>query len=237
MSTDSEKDMLRKQIYGNMNLKDTDELLTIWRKGDHKEWTETAFEVVEEILLARLGEIPPEEEHQDTDPGGQVMTNTDSPTPTQDERVMAGLSHVSALLPLMGIIAPIVIWVTQKEKSKYVAFQSLQALAYQLVMVLAWFIGMGCYMLSFFGTFISIPFASSSGNSQSVSPLFGLAFLIPFLVFGLIFLGGFAFMIYGFIGAVLAFQGKPFRYAVIGRRVEHFMQPKQETATNEHTPS
>lgn len=98
------------------------------------------------------------------------MTNIDSSIPTQDERVMAALAHASALLPLMGVIAPIVIWVSQKEKSKYVAFQALQALAYQLGMILAWFVGMGCYMLSFFGTFLGIPLSSSTNSSQSPVP-------------------------------------------------------------------
>jgi hypothetical protein len=44
-----------------MNFKETDELLEIWRSGEHKEWTEVALDVVKEILLDRLGEIPPEE--------------------------------------------------------------------------------------------------------------------------------------------------------------------------------
>lgn len=152
------------------------------------------------------------------------MTSIDSLTPTQDERVMAALSHISTLLPMVGVIAPIVIWITQKDKSKYVAFQALQALAYQLTMILAWFIGMGCYMFSFFGTFFTIPFSDSS---QSASPLFALGFIIPFLVFGAIFIGGFFFIIYGIVGAVMAFQGKPFRYIIIGNRIERFMQPKQ----------
>jgi uncharacterized Tic20 family protein len=160
------------------------------------------------------------------------MSNVEALTPTQDERVMAALAHISALLPMMGVIAPIVIWVTQKEKSQYVAFQALQALAYQLTMIMAWFVGMGCYMLSFFGTFITIPFSSSSGNSHSVSPLFGLTFIIPFLVFGAIFCGGFLFVIYGVIGAIMAFQGKPFRYFVLGKSLERFMQSKQGTVPN-----
>jgi uncharacterized Tic20 family protein len=63
---------------------------------------------------------------------------------------MAALAHIAAIVPFMGVIAPIIIWATQKDKSEYVAFQSLQAVAYQLVMILAWFVGMGCYMLSSF---------------------------------------------------------------------------------------
>ena len=161
------------------------------------------------------------------------MTNIDSLTPNQDERVMAALSHVAALLPMIGVIVPIVIWATQKEKSQYVAFQSLQAVAYQLSMIAAWFVGMGCYMLSFFGTFLFLPLASATGNSENINPLFGLGFMVPFLVFGLIFIGGFFFVIYGVVGTVMTFQGKPFRYMLIGKRVEKFMQPNQDMATNQ----
>jgi uncharacterized Tic20 family protein len=146
---------------------------------------------------------------------------------TQDDRVMAGLAHISALLPLMGVIVPIVIWVTQKEKSKYVAFQALQALAYQLTMILAWFIGMACYMLSFFSIFVTSFIGSAASDSPALYPFLGFSVLIPFMVFGAIFIGGFAFVVYGAVGGVLAFLGKPFRYIVIGKRVERFMQPKQ----------
>lgn len=158
------------------------------------------------------------------------MTNLDSLTPSQDERVMAALAQISVLVPFLGVIAPIVIWVTQKDKSRYVAFQSLQAVAFQLTMILAWFVGMGCYMCSFFSVFLVIPFASSMEASQSLSPLFGIPFFIPFLIFGLMFLGGFLFILYGIVAAVMTFQGKPFRYAIIGRRVERFLQSKETVA-------
>lgn len=152
------------------------------------------------------------------------MNNFTSPNPNQDERVMAALAHVAAILPLMGIIAPIVIWVTQREKSRYVAFQALQAVAYQLSMIVAWMVGMGCYFCSFFAMFLSIPLASSPGTTPPANTLFGLAFIIPSLVLGLIFLGVFAFILYGIAGAINVFQGKPFRYVFIGYRVERFMQ-------------
>ena len=156
------------------------------------------------------------------------MTDLDTLTPTQDERVMAALAQISVLVPFLGVVAPIVIWVTQKDKSRYVAFQSLQAIAFQLTMILAWFVGMGCYMCSFFSVFLVIPFASSLESSQSLSPLFGVPFFIPFLIFGLMFLGGFLFILYGIVAAVMTFQGRPFRYAIIGRRVEQFLQAKQD---------
>jgi uncharacterized Tic20 family protein len=160
------------------------------------------------------------------------MTDLNSLTPTQDERVMASLSHVSALLPMMGVIAPIVIWVTQREKSEYVAFQALQALVYQLVMIAAWIIGWGFYLCASFGMIAFMPFVASSGSSQSLDPFFLITLIIPFLVLGAIFLGGFVFIVYGVVGAAMAFQGKPFRYILIGSRIERFIQKDKLPVVN-----
>lgn len=152
------------------------------------------------------------------------MTTDRVSIPSQNDKIMAALAHISAILPFMGVIAPIVIWATQKDKSEYVAFQALQAVAYQLVMILAWFIGMGCYMFSFFGTFVFIPFAEGSGNE--VSPFFMLGFLLPFITMGALFIGSGIFVLYGLIGAIQVFQGKDFRYLIIGNRLAKYL--KQE---------
>lgn len=89
------------------------------------------------------------------------MSTTESSLaqPMQDERIMAALSHLAIVLPFMGVIAPTVIWVTQKDKSRFVAFQALQALVYQLVLIVAGFIVGICAMLSFVATMmITVPF-------------------------------------------------------------------------------
>ena len=153
------------------------------------------------------------------------MTEERNSPPNQNDKIMAALAHVSALLPFMGVIAPIIIWATQKDKSEYVAFQALQAVVYQLLMILAWFVGMGCYMLSFFTMFLGIPFAGESGQvDPSIAPLFAIGFMIPFLIFGAIFVGGALFVIYGLIAAIQVFQGKDFRYVLIGNRLEKYLQ-------------
>ena len=55
-------DNLRDQIYNQLYLRDTEDLLEIWHTNDHEEWSDTAFEVIEDILIKRLGEIPSQEE-------------------------------------------------------------------------------------------------------------------------------------------------------------------------------
>lgn len=154
------------------------------------------------------------------------MTIEQQTVPSQNDKIMAALAHISAILPFMGVIAPIIIWVTQKDKSEYVVFQALQAVAYQLLMILAWFMGMGCYMLSFFTMFLGIPFAGSNGGDvdPSVAPLFAIGFVIPFIIFGAIFIGGALFVLYGLIGAIQVFQGKDFRYIIIGNQLANYLQ-------------
>lgn len=150
-------------------------------------------------------------------------------TPTPDERLMSALAHISVLLPLMGVIAPIVIYITQKEKSRYIAFQSLQAMTYQFVIIIGWFLSWGCYMCSFFGIFGGLMLAAATEASVPEEAMVLFTGLSPLLVLGAIMIIGFAFIIYGVVGAFNAFQGKPFRYLLIGDRVERFMQSGTET--------
>ena len=48
--------------------------------------------------------------------------------------------------------------------------------------------------------------------------------MIPFIIFGAIFVGGALFVIYGLIAAIQVFQGKDFRYILIGNRLDKYLQ-------------
>ncbi len=52
-------DNLRTQVYNSLVIKKTEDLLEIWKDKDLAEWDEETFEIVREILLGRLGYIPP----------------------------------------------------------------------------------------------------------------------------------------------------------------------------------
>jgi uncharacterized Tic20 family protein len=161
------------------------------------------------------------------------MDNPATNVPVQDERIMAALAHMSAVVPFWGVIAPIIIWATQKSKSGYVRFQALQALVYQLTVILAAFVGAGCYMCSFFLTFGGMAAAMAGSPSDAVNEpatvIAMLTFAIPFLVMGTMALGGGLFILYGVVGAVQALRGKSFRYIIIGARVERFLQEGRST--------
>ncbi|MDD5466326.1 MAG: DUF4870 domain-containing protein [Anaerolineales bacterium] len=145
----------------------------------------------------------------------------------QNDRIMAALAHISAVLPLMGVIAAISIWATQRERSKYVSFQALQAVVYQLCMILLYFIGMALYMASFVFMFLLLFLAGNAGSGAAPGELSGLVAIVPMLVLALIMVVGFAFIVYGLVGGVAALQGKDFRYVVIGRALERYLEKGQ----------
>jgi HEAT repeat protein len=51
-------DDFRSQLFNTFRQKETSELVEIWQRNDHSEWSETAFDVIQEILLSRLGKLP-----------------------------------------------------------------------------------------------------------------------------------------------------------------------------------
>ena len=141
--------------------------------------------------------------------------------PTQDEKTLAGLAHGSILLGLFtsgvgGIIAALVIWATQKEKSPYAAAQALQAMVYQgvtfLITMVAWCCWGILYMMMIF-----VPLVNNPGAYEAAPPAglwVGLFLMIvPFGIWGLIIL-------YGLYGAVRCLGGHDFKYAIIGDWLE-----------------
>jgi|GEM_PF-1569371 len=50
----------REQIYENLIVEEAEDLLDIWQFGKIDDWDEVVFEVIKEILLDRLGYVPPQ---------------------------------------------------------------------------------------------------------------------------------------------------------------------------------
>jgi uncharacterized Tic20 family protein len=116
------------------------------------------------------------------------------------------LAHLSVLLNLvtgfLGVVAPLIIYLIYKDRSRFLAFQSLQAFVFQLI----WWGGAGLLI----GVVWMI--------TGVLSALFIGILCIPFsliltLVFGVMPLVA---LVYGVYGGLEANQGKDFRYWLIG---------------------
>ena len=51
---------LPQHIYNTLNLKETDELMEIWKQNDRVQWSQETFDALETILQERLGQLPPQ---------------------------------------------------------------------------------------------------------------------------------------------------------------------------------
>jgi uncharacterized Tic20 family protein len=147
-------------------------------------------------------------------------------TPSRDERIMAGLAHGAIVVGWLGLLAGLVIWLQQREKSPYVAFQALQAVAYQfvgtLVTILCWICWGVFYALSF------VPLMVNSSHYRNNLPIwFWLAQFSLFIPLILMWIWG----IYGLWGGLRAIQGKDFQYFVLGPRVKKYMENGKKVDT------
>ncbi len=127
------------------------------------------------------------------------------PLSQSDERTWAMLAHLSILLNLvtgfLGVPVPLVIYFMYKDRSRYVADQSMQAFIFQLV----WWVGGGAL----------VGFAWA--GTVFLTMLFIGILCIPIaLVLSLVPL---AAMVYGVIAGVRCYQGEDFRYWLTGNWV------------------
>jgi len=138
---------------------------------------------------------------------------------SSEGKLMSLLAHLSIVIPNIGIIAPVIIWVTQKDKSKFVRFNAIQAIFFQLVffvlLMLSIFIGLILM-------FISLPLITKNPDAAP-----GALFWVSIGVMNLYFPLWLIFAIYAVVAAVKSFKGRIFRYLIIGRIIERriYKQP------------
>jgi len=125
-----------------------------------------------------------------------------APLSEADERQWAMFAHLSILLNLvtgfLGVVVPLVVYMIYKDRSRYVAYHSLQSLIFQLV----WWVG---------GGFLIGAAWAITGVLSAV--LIGLLCIPVALVFSLIPLAALG---YGIYGGVQVSQGRDFKYWLVG---------------------
>lgn len=158
-------------------------------------------EEVEEIAV----EVSGEESAAPADPQLPPPTTT-APIRDSDERTWAMLAHLSILLNLItGILGPVValiIYLVYKDRSRYIAYQSLQSIIFQLIV----WVGIGFVI----------------GAIWLVTALLSVVLigflLIPFSLLATLFLlvVPFGSLIYGVYASIQCNHGADFRYWLVG---------------------
>lgn len=130
------------------------------------------------------------------------INNSMQPLSPSDERTWAMLAHLSILLNLvsgfLGIVVALLIYLVYRNRSKYVAYQSMQAFIFQLI----WWFG---------GGILTALIWVVTGVLSAV--LVGLVLIPLACVISLVPL---ASLVYGIVGAVQCNTEQDFRYWLIG---------------------
>lgn len=128
--------------------------------------------------------------------------NDKPPLEASEESTLAAIAHLSIFLNLftgfLGLIPPLVIYLAYKDRSKYVAYQSLQALVFQGV----FFFGAAILALIIFLL-----------SSVLVLVVVGLCGIPIALLIALVPIGA---LIYAIIAAVDTFNHRDFKYWLVG---------------------
>jgi len=125
-----------------------------------------------------------------------------TPLTPAEERQWAMFAHLGVLVNLisgfLGPVVPLAIYMIYKDRSKYVAYQSLQALIFQLI----WWVG-GWALVGAAWTLTSLLTAVFIG--VLCIPFACIFSLMPFVALG-----------YGVYGAIQTNQGQDFKYWLVG---------------------
>ena len=150
------------------------------------------------------------------------MTNQ-AIAPTSDEGLMAAIAH------FFGLLVALIVWITQKDKSRYVRFQSVQAMAFDIIVSVLMLLVVGLIMILVFGVLAlgvgNIAIIGSQGNPSAepirtiVALMAAAPFLIPCLVIPVV---GVVFVV-RLVATIQTFQGKNFHYPWLGNIIEKSM--------------
>jgi len=139
-------------------------------------------------------------------------------TTTSDERLIGAVAH------FFGMLAALIIWVMQKDKSKYVRFQAAQALAFDIVALVFGGILSFCLVgVIFLGVAGSAFAIVNSSSPDDLAPIFMIPMIFPIGIFTCVLPFSLILLVLRTFAAGSVLAGRDFRYPVLGNLVENFL--------------
>ena len=144
-------------------------------------------------------QLPPLPQPQ---PAGAYQPSVPAALTLSDERTLAMLAHLSNLLNpvtgFLGMLVPLGMYLIYKDRSRYVAYQSLQSFIFQLI----WWFGAGAIavVLWTISSFLAVLIIGCF-----IMPVAALITILPV-----------ASLIYSIYAGIECSQGRDFRYWLIG---------------------
>jgi len=135
-----------------------------------------------------------------------------------EEDWVAGLCHSSAIVMIWGMILPLAVWLTQKERSARLRFQALQAFLFQLM---ALFVSIFALVLLFglmvFMLMVVAAINSPTGISSNAVLFLFIAVFVLFLFLCVLLLALPTYHLFALIAWMRVTRGADYRYPLLGK--------------------
>lgn len=135
--------------------------------------------------------------------------------PSTGERIWAVAAHLSALLLGPGLLLTVIGWAVNRRKSRYAAFQSMQALGYQTLGYTIWLI-----LTIVVGVAASVGFLASAQNIETLEADLDMWTARYALFFFSLMALYFALPFFAAVGCAF---GMDFRYPLLGKRLARYV--------------
>ena len=163
-----------------------------------------------------------------------LMKSNDEPTwliEDHEDRWVSAMGHISVIMPLWGILAPITAWIMQGRRSLFLKFQSIQTVTYQGLVNLL-YMGSGVIYMFGFVVFVVLAGFEAGMNGDSPAVIIGaVALVVSMLIAMLIVLIVPLLHILGQWAGYRVLKGDEYRYPLVGRVVERWMKSGMESAS------
>ncbi len=131
---------------------------------------------------------------------------------SSDEKLFAGLVHLTIFLNGWGIFIALIVYLLQKGRSSFVARHSMQSFIYQVTLlvlaVIFRMMGIGrTYLLDFLDYVV---FGQSFDFLEGLATLIGIVLLVFFVIIPV-------------WASIRGFQGRPYRYPLVGKFVDRWL--------------
>ena len=141
---------------------------------------------------------------------------------SEDARTLAALGHAAIILPTGSVILGLILYFTQRDKSRFAAFHGMQAVVFQLVITVLSLIS----LLVFGAVWLYLGYLMGTTSDNGMS--WGFAAYNGFYI---LLLAGFGIgsIVMGLIAARRIWQGGDYRYPIVGKWIEGRDIWKRET--------
>ncbi len=129
------------------------------------------------------------------------------------ERVLAATTHLLMLASVPGLAVAVLIWLTQRRRSAYIARQAKDAVLWQLLSNLVFLLLLGILLVV-----VAVSLGGAVSNTQQASG--GVTRLVGSLlgIYVVLVLAALIFVVSAVVGAIFAFLGLTFHYPFVSRR-------------------